>query len=147
MEVAGEGGLDDVEVGVGEVEEGCCFGGVGPFVEVGEVGVGLELRHIDRFLVDGVGSVDKTGDFLLLKKLDQSLDGADVPRHRYNMVKHRQFYLLGVAVHKIFHRQLEGLRRLHIFCREIYLFLDTGTSWMVMLKCYRSQLKVFRTQA
>jgi hypothetical protein len=109
VKIAGDRGLDELEVAITEVEEGCTFRGVSPLVEVGEVCVRLKLSHVDNFLVDGVRSVDEERRRLLFEELNKSVDRTNKPWNRDDMVQDSQPDFLGVAVDKVLDGQLEGL--------------------------------------
>lgn len=63
------------------------------------------------------------------------------------MVENCHFDLFGVAIHKIFHLQLDILRTFDIFRSEDELYIILFTSTIVMLYLSLSTLMVLRMEA
>mgnify|MGYP000986677630 FL=1 len=68
MEVTSNGWLDSVDVFVTEKEESSAFGSEGPFVEVGEVCIRLQIAHINFDLVHSMCSINEKRYVLFSEK-------------------------------------------------------------------------------
>lgn len=90
-------------------------------MEVGEVGSGVELLHVDGKLVDCVGAVDEEGDSLLGEELAEGVDGADNSRGGDYVVEDGEPDLPGVGVDHVLHLQLDVLRAPQVILGKLNL--------------------------